>query len=75
VPVEGPAPSPAPAEVEVTAEELAADLAGRLWQANQDLSLLVDAWDELPDEARRMILEQARYMADLHPYLSRGPAR
>jgi ParB-like chromosome segregation protein Spo0J len=64
-----------PAEEEVTAEELAADLAGRLWQANQDLSILVDAWDELPDEARHMILEQARYMADLHPYLARGPAR
>jgi ParB-like chromosome segregation protein Spo0J len=64
-----------PAEVEVTAEELAADLAARLWQVNQDLSLMVDAWDELPDEARRMILEQARYMADLHPYLTRGPAR
>lgn len=63
------------AEVEVTPEELAADLSGRLWQANQDLSLMVDAWDELPDEARRMILEQARYMADLYPYLSRGPAR
>ncbi len=63
------------AEVEVTPEELAADLAGRLWQVNQDLSLMVDAWDELPGDARRMILEQARYMAELHPYLSRGPAR
>lgn len=74
---EAPAPTPAgePAEVEVTAEELAAELSGRLWQVNQDLSLLVDAWDELPDEARRMILEQARYMADLYPYLARGPAR
>ena len=71
-----PAESPAePAEVEVTPEELAADLAGRLWQVNQDLSLAVDAWDELPGEARRMILEQARYMAELYPYLSRGPAR
>ncbi len=63
-----------PAAQEVTAEELAADLAGRLWQANQDLSLMVDAWDELPEDARRMILEQARYMAELHPYLSRGSA-
>lgn len=66
---------PDAAEEEVTPEELAADLAGRLWQVNQDLSLAVDAWDELPDEARRMILEQARYMADLYPYLSRGPVR
>ncbi len=63
-----------PGTQEVTAEELAADLAGRLWQANQDLSLMVDAWDELPEDARRMILEQARYMAELHPYLSRGSA-
>jgi hypothetical protein len=62
-------------EEEVTPEELAADLAGRLWQVNQDLSLAVDAWDELPAEARRMILEQARYVAELYPYLSRGPAR
>jgi ParB-like chromosome segregation protein Spo0J len=69
------AAAPGPAEEEVTPEELAADLAGRLWQVNQDLSLAVDAWDELPDEARRMILEQARYMAELYPYLSRGPAR
>ncbi len=42
---------------------------------NQDLSVAIDAWDELPAEARRMILEQARYMAELYPYLSRGPAR
>lgn len=69
------ADGPEDAEEEVTPEELAADLAGRLWQVNQDLSLAVDAWDELPVEARRMILEQARYMADLYPYLSRGRAR
>jgi hypothetical protein len=65
----------APAAQEVTLEELAADLAVRLAQVNQDLSLAVDAWDELPDEARHMILEQARYLAELHPYLSRGPTR
>lgn len=59
-------------EEEITPEALAADLAARLWQLNQDLSLAVDAWDVLPDEARRMILEQARYMAELHPYLAQG---
>ena len=62
-----------PADEEVTPEELAADLAARLWLLNRDLSLAVDAWDELPGEARRMILEQARYMAELYPYLTRGP--
>ena len=60
---------------EVTLEELAAGLATRLAQVNLDLSLAVDAWDELPGDARRMILEQARYLAELHPYLSRGAAR
>jgi hypothetical protein len=65
----------APAAQEVTLEELAAELAVRLAQVNQDLSLAVDAWDELPDDARHMILEQARYLAELHPYLSRGPTR
>lgn len=68
------AAAPAEPAVEVTAEELAADLSARLWQVNQDLSLMVDAWDELPPEARRMILDQARYMADLFPYLDRGAA-
>jgi hypothetical protein len=85
-PLEAPAPAQAappagaPAEPpegppaqEVTPEELAADLAGRLWQLNQDLSLAVDAWDELPGEARRMIVEQARYMAELYPYLTGAP--
>jgi ParB family transcriptional regulator, chromosome partitioning protein len=65
-------PAPAEAEVEVTPEELAADLAGRMWQVNQDVSLAVDAWDELPEEARRMILDQARYLAELYPYLAGG---
>ena len=71
-PAAPPAQDAAP-EQEVTPEELAADLAGRLWQLNQDLSLAVDAWDELPGEARRMIVEQARYMAELYPYLTGAP--
>jgi len=60
---------------EVTPEELAEELATRLSEVNQDLSLAVDAWDELPARARRMILEQARYMAELYPYLSQGRRR
>jgi hypothetical protein len=76
---EAPAASAPPAEqdgpVEVTPEELAADLATRLWEVNQDLSLAVDAWDELPDEGRRMILEQTRYAAELYQFLARGRRR
>lgn len=74
-PARAEAPAAPPAETapqEVTPEELAADLAGRLWQLNQDLSLAVDAWDELPEDARRMIVEQARYLAELYPYLTGG---
>jgi hypothetical protein len=80
-----PTPSEVPAEPEaqpveegpeeVTPEELAADLAARFWEVNQDLSLAVDAWDELPDEGRRMILEQTRYVAELYQFLAGGRRR
>jgi hypothetical protein len=56
---------------EVTPEELAHDLAARLSQASQDLALAVEAWDDLPREGRRAILEQARYIAQLMPFLER----
>jgi ParB-like chromosome segregation protein Spo0J len=71
---EEPAPDEAagPEAEELTAEELAEELATRLWEVNQDLSTAVDAWDELPEEARRMILDQARYMAELYPCLAKG---
>jgi len=60
---------------EVTPEELAADLAARFWEVNQDLSLAVDVWDELPDEGRRMILTQTRYVAELYQFLAGGRRR
>jgi hypothetical protein len=60
------------APVEVTPDELAADLAHRMFEVNQDLALAFEAWAELPEEGRRMIIEQARYVAELHPFLSRG---
>jgi len=60
---------------EVTPEELAADLATRFWEVNQDLSLAVDAWDELPEEGRRMILDQTRYVAELYQFLAGGRRR
>jgi len=28
-----------------------------------------EAWDDLPEEGRRAILEQARYVAELYPHL------
>ncbi len=51
--------------VEVTPEELAADLATRLYDVNQDLALAHDSWEDLPRAGRRDILEQVRWIADL----------
>jgi ParB-like chromosome segregation protein Spo0J len=55
----------AEATVEVTPDELADDLAARMFEVNQDLSVAYDSWAELPPEGRRMIVEQARYVAEL----------
>jgi ParB-like chromosome segregation protein Spo0J len=60
------------APLEVTADELAEDLAQRMFEMNQDLALAFEAWAELPEEGRRMIVEQARYVAELYPHLTRG---
>lgn len=72
----GPAVPPDEAEevevTEVTPEELAADVANRLSALNQDLALAFEAWAELPEEGRRMIIEQARYVAELLPHLGDG---
>lgn len=57
-------------EVEVTPEELAQDLATRLWEVNRDLALAAEAWKDLPAEGRRLVLEQARYVAELYPLLA-----
>jgi ParB-like chromosome segregation protein Spo0J len=62
----------ADATVEVTPEELAEDLAQRMSDANQDLAVAFEAWRDLPEEGRRMIVEQARYVAELYPFLARG---
>jgi hypothetical protein len=58
--------------VEVTPEELAVDLAARLSEVNQDLALAFESWRDLPAEGRRMIVEQAEYIAALVPHLRRG---
>lgn len=57
--------------VEVTPEELAEDLAARLAELNQDLAVAADVWKDLPRDGRRRILEQARYVAELHGFLTR----
>jgi hypothetical protein len=55
--------------IEVTPDELADDLARRMFAVNEDLALACEAWAELPPEGRRMIFEQARYVAALLPLL------
>lgn len=55
--------------VEVTPEELAAELAAKLSDVVQDLAVAFEAWGELPEDGRREILEQARYVAELYPHL------
>jgi hypothetical protein len=51
--------------VEVTPDELAEDLAKRMFEVNQDLVLAWSSWAELPPEGRRMIVAQARWVAEL----------
>lgn len=58
--------------VEVTPEELAEDLAQRMFEVNQDLAVAFESWAELPAEGRRTIVEQARYVAELLALLEEG---
>jgi ParB-like chromosome segregation protein Spo0J len=55
---------------EVTPEQLAETLASGLWSVGQDLELAVDAWADLPEHGRRQIVEQLRYLAELHAFLA-----
>jgi len=55
--------------VEVTPEELAGHLATQMYEVNADLALASEAWEHLPPEGRRAIVEQARYVAALLPHL------
>ena len=61
--------TPEDATVEVTPEELAAELAQKMYDVNQDLAVALDSWADLPWEGRRMILKQARYVAELLAHL------
>jgi hypothetical protein len=58
--------------VEVTPDELAEDLAQRMFEVNQDLALAWSSWEELPPEGRRMILAQARYVAEMLAHIDRS---
>jgi ParB-like chromosome segregation protein Spo0J len=69
---DGLAPEDAPQEEEVDADELAADVATRLGQINQDLSLLADVFADLDEERRETLLEQLRYSAQLVAFLEGG---
>jgi ParB-like chromosome segregation protein Spo0J len=60
------------APLEVTADELAMGLARRMYDVNQDLAVAFESWAELPREGRRMIVEQARYVAELLALLEEG---
>jgi hypothetical protein len=55
---------------EVTPEQLAEGVSSDLWAVGQDLELAVDAWADLPEHGRRQILEQLRYLAELHAFLA-----
>jgi hypothetical protein len=57
------------APIEVTPEELVQDLAARLSALNQDLAVACEAWKDLPPEGRRLVREQARYVAEILPFL------
>lgn len=62
--------APAPEQVEeVGAEDFALDLAVRLYDINNDLHSAFEAWSDLPDEGRRLLLEQLRYIAELFPFI------
>ena len=60
-----------PETVELTPEELALHLAVRIFELNQELAAGWEAWSELPEEGRRQIVEQARYLAELFPLMER----
>lgn len=60
---------PEPAELEVTPDELAEDVAARLYQVTADLAVAFEVWADLPPEGRRVIVEQARWIAELLPLI------
>lgn len=63
---------PEKSEVEMTPQELASELAQRMWETNQDLAVLAEAWADLPREGRRIVLDQARWVARMLSHLEGG---
>jgi ParB family chromosome partitioning protein len=63
------APADAAEPTEVDADDFARDLALHMAELNQDLATAYGAWKDLPAEGRRLVLIQARYVAELLPYL------
>ena len=57
--------------VELTPDELAQELVARLSSLNQDLAVALEAWKDLPAEGRRAIVDQARYITELMPFMER----
>ncbi len=55
--------------IEVTPEDLVQDLAIRLSALNQDLAMAVEAWKDLPPDGRKLVVEQARYVSALLPFM------
>ena len=58
--------------VEIPLEEFARELPRRMFEVNQDLALAIEAWSDLPADARLTIMEQARWVAKLLPALGGG---
>ncbi len=55
--------------IEVTPEDLVQELAIRLSALNQDLAMAVEAWKDLPPDGRKLLVEQARYVSALLPFM------
>jgi hypothetical protein len=55
--------------IEVTPEDLVQELAIRLSALNQDLAMAVEAWKDLPSDGRKVLVEQARYVSALLPFM------
>lgn len=67
-------PKPATEEggtVEMSPEEAVQDILSRLYELNLDLAAAWEAWADLPPEGRRQIVEQARYLRDLFPFMEK----
>jgi hypothetical protein len=54
---------------ELSPEDFARDLAKRMAGVCQDLATAHDAWSDLPRPERQALLEQARWVAELLPWL------